>query len=40
MTYISSSEVKNIYFVRGKDTNKKYFFASNDEINVIFMTKI
>ena len=40
MTFISSSEVKNIYFMSGVATNEIYiFFTLRDEITVIFMIK-
>ena len=41
MTFISSSEANNVYFMSGKAMNEIYFFlASLDEINGIFMTKM
>ena len=41
MTFISSSEVKNIYFMSGEATNEVYnMFNLQDEIIVIFMKKI
>ena len=40
MSFISSSEEKNAYFMSGEATNDIHFLASRDEINGIFMTKI
>ena len=40
MTFISSSEAKNAYFMSGQATNEIYRLASRDEINGIFMTKM
>ena len=40
MTFISASEVKNIYFMSGEATNEVYdLFNLQDEIKVIFMKK-
>ena len=40
MPFISSSEAKNAYFMRGEATNEKYIFlASRDEINGIIHDK-
>ena len=41
MTFITSSEAKNAYFMSGEATNEIYIFlASRDEINGIFIPKI
>ena len=41
MPFISSSGVKNVYFMNGQATNEIYiFYASQDEINGIFIPKI
>ena len=41
MTFISLSEVKKYIFYKSEATNEIYnFFTSQDEIKVIFMTKI
>ena len=43
MTFISSSEVKKYYFMRGEAANEYIYiyihFTSRGEIKVIFMTK-
>ena len=41
MTFISLSEVKNVHFILGKAKPlvKYTFFTSQDEMNVILMTK-
>ena len=40
MPFISSSEAKNVYFIRGFATHEISIFASLDEINGIFIPKI
>ena len=38
MPFISSNEAKNLYFISDEATNEIFhFFASQDEINGIFM---
>ena len=40
MIFISSNEVKNVYFISGEVTNEIYiFFTSFDEMKIIFTQK-